>query len=176
MPTIPASLLFRNNRTYGVGVITFDLILTESHNFSNSVTQFNVEDGSLITDHIRNELFTGTVSGLITNFSLFQNGFFSNRAQEAFDAINVLWKERTLVDIVTVMKAYKNVSITNITMSRDSDSGEELIVDFSFQEVNVVTLQEVIIEATIKLPNMNTDQNRQSSPNLNVGKQQGVVR
>lgn len=176
MPTVPASLLFRNNRTYGVGVITFDLILTEGHNFTNTITQFNVEDGSVISDHIRNDLFVGTVSGLISNYSLFTNGIFSNRAQEAFDAIETLWREKTLVDIVTVLKVYNNVGISNVSMSRDSDSGEELVVDFTFQEINIVSLQEVIIEATIKLPNMNNNQNRQSSPNLNVGKQQGVIR
>ena len=169
-----ASLFFKNNRNYGIGNIDFDLILSESHNFNNTVTQFNIEDGSNISDHIRNELFNGTVTMLITNFSLLQDGIISNRAQDAYDALESLWRERDLVTIVTVLKVFDNVAITNISINRGTDSGEALEVDVSFQEINIVKLQELQITASIKLKNMNSTQNKQSANKLNKGKQQGV--
>jgi hypothetical protein len=57
------TFLFYQNREYkidnnetGLGILSFDLELAESHNFSNNVTQFNVEDGADISDHIQNNL------------------------------------------------------------------------------------------------------------------------
>lgn len=170
MATVNATLFFKNNRTYGVGAINFDLIIDENHNFVNQVTRYKIEDGSDITDHIQNELQTGSCTGLITNFSLFENGILNNRAQDAFDRIERLWRTRELVDIVTVFKVYSQVAITNISIARDDSSGEELVASFGFQEVNIVSLEQLQIEASIKLNDLTSDQNKQSSPEIDVGK------
>ena len=172
--TISTTLFFKNNRIYGVGAITFDLILSEGHNLNNDITQYNVEDGSIISDHIRNQLESGVVSGLITNFSINDVALLGNKAQIAFDQIVQLWRDRTLVDIYTVYKVYEQVAITSISINRDESSGESLVADFSFQEMNIVSLQAVEVQAGIKLANMNSSQNRQSSVSSNFGKQTGV--
>lgn len=164
-----SSLFFRNNRDYKAGNISFDLILNESHNFNNTVTDYNVEDGSFVSDHIRNEKLEGSVTGLITNFSLFSSALISNRSQIVFEKLEQLWRDRELVDIVTVYKVYKNVAITSISISRTNDQGEAIEFEISFKEVNVVKLQSVDIEVDIKLKNMNTDINRQSANILNAG-------
>jgi len=169
MATVNANLFYKS-RNFGVGIITFDLILSESHNMSNIVTQFKIEDGSIISDHIQNDIRQGSVSGLITNFSLFTPGFFTNRAQLAFDTIEQLWLGKQLVNIVSVYKVYRNVAITNISIVKDSGVGESLVADFSFQEVEKVSLKTINIEAAITVTDMSTDINRQSSQNLDVGK------
>jgi hypothetical protein len=69
---------------------------------------------------------------------------------------------------------YEQVAISNISINKDESTGEALIANFSFQEFNKVMLQEVSISANISLANMSTTQNQQSSPNINVGKQQGI--
>lgn len=170
------SILFYKNREYKVGAITFDLILSEGHTFNNNVTRYNVEDGADISDHIQNDLETGTVSGLITNFSIFDGIVFQNKAQLAYDELRTLWKDRSLVDIYTVLQVYEQVAILNIAVNRDESSGESLIADFSFQEFNKVKLTETAVGVTINLKNMKTNQNRQSSQNKNQGKTQGTVK
>jgi hypothetical protein len=175
------AFLFYQNRDYGInsnetglGIITFDLELSEGHNFTNTVTQYNVEDGADISDHIQNNLESGDVSGFITNFSIYDGVIFENKSQLAFDTLRDLWKSKELVDIYTVLRVYEGVAITNISVNRDENSGESLICDFSFQEFNKVKLQEIIAEVQINLKNMKTTQNRQSSPNKNNGKTQGT--
>ena len=174
MALINATLFFKNNRIYGVGAITFDLILNESHNFSNTVTQYNIENGSNISDHIQNEPITGQVSGLITNFNINLVGFFVNNAQAAFEKLEELYKKQELVTIVTVLKVYQNVAITNITINRDKDTGEALFADFSFQEINIVSLQEIVITASVNIKDMTSNLNQQASPLLNAGKTVGL--
>lgn len=178
---MPNSFLFYQNRDYGIfnsetglSVISFDLELSEGHNYSNNVTQYNVEDGSEISDHIQNNLESGTVSGMISNFSIYDGELTGNKSQLAFDALRDLWKSKILVDIYTVLHVYEGVAITNISINRDSGSGESLICDFSFQEFNKIKLQEVVAEVQINLSSMKTSQNQQSAPNKNTGKTQGT--
>jgi len=174
------SFLFYKNRTYGinnnetgVGILTFDLELAEGHSMQNSVTKYNVEDGADVSDHIQNELESGTVTGFITNFNIFDGVIFENKAQLAYDTLRDLWKKKELVDIYTILKVYEGVAITSININRDASSGESLVCDIAFQEFNKVKLSEVSIGATVNLQNTKTTQNKQSSPNKNVGKQQG---
>lgn len=170
---LPLQLFFRNNRDYGVGSITFDLILTENHNFSNEVTQYNVENGSVISDHIRNNLENGSLSGLISNFTLRKYGLFTNRAQDAFDEFVRLWKEKTLVTIVTVMRVYDDVAITNVSVDRSGDTGEAIVLNVSFQKVKQVSLKAVLIDVAVNIKNMKSKINRQSAPPANIGRTVG---
>lgn len=176
------SFLFYQNRTYGllnnetgIGIINFDLELTEGHSMTNSVTRYNVEDGADVSDHIQNELEAGTISGFVSNFSIFDGEVFENKAQLAYDALRDLWKKKQLVDIYTVLRVYEGVAITSISINRDASSGESLICDISFQEFNKVVLSEVTIGTIVNLKDMTTTQNKQSSVVKNVGKQQGEV-
>jgi hypothetical protein len=175
MAEIATTLFFRNNRQYRVGSIVLDLLLSEGHNFSSEITQFNIEDGSEITDHIRKMLFQGTLTAKVTNFSLFQFGITSNRAQEAYDKLKEIWERGELVDIVTVYDVFENVGISNISTARDFSTGEAIEFNISFQEVNIVQLQEILIVANVKLLDMVSDTNKQASPKLDVGKQQNVL-
>jgi len=173
MAILNSTLFFKSNRSYGVGAIVFDLILEETHSLVNSVTEFKIEDGSTITDHIQNENRTGTTKGLITNFSLTRGILTQNTAQTAFNQIVQLWKDRELVDIVTVLDVYRNVLIDNITMKRDNGDGESLTADFAFTTAKIVKLQQLTIEASVNLTDMGNDLNRQSALLLNAGKTAG---
>lgn len=170
------SLFFRRNRQYSFGNIVLDLITDETHNFNNAVTQYNVEDGSVISDHIRNELFTGSITGIITNFSLYTGELVSNRAQDAFDALEQLWRDRELITVNTVLKIYNNVAITGLSVNKSVDSGEMIAINISFIEFNVVNLQEIELVASVKLKDLKSKQNRQTSPKTQVGKTRPVVR
>lgn len=170
MAIVSAQLFFRGNREYKVGAITFDLIISESHNLSNTVTEHDVEDGSRISDHIRNNLENGALVGLITNFSLKVNGLLTNRSQDAFDAINRLWKSRELVTIVTVLKVYENVAITDISIDRSESTGEAIAMNVTFRQIKQVKLKTAQIDLAVNIKDMNNDTNRQATPPTDVGR------
>lgn len=174
MAIIPTSLFFSKLKKYGVGALSFDLIMAEEHNLENVITAHNIESGSVITDHIQNELEGGTVTGLISNFSL--NTFFisSNRSQDAFDLLYTIWKSKALVDIVTIYKTYTNVAITSAPVARDRDSAESIILQISFQKINIVTLQKVTLEIGIGINGLNTDIQKQISPGIDAGRAVGT--
>jgi len=175
MATLPVQLFFRNNRTYRVGSIKFDLLLGEDHNFSNNVTSHSVEDGSVIMDHIRNNMENGSLAGLISNFTISTNGIFSNRAQDAFDELQRLWKDRVLVTVVTVMKVYEEVAITNVDIARSDTTGEAIILNITFMKVKVVKLKAVEVDLAVTVNDMKTDGNRQAAPSAQLGRTVGVT-
>lgn len=167
---LPFNLFFKGNKKFGIGNITFDLIKSEDHNFESEVTSHPVEDGSEITDHIQNQLENGTVTGIISNFSINTKGITSNRAQDAFDALIALWEERTLVTITTVLRVYENVAITSMPFARDTDSGESITIQVSFKKVKTVKLEEVVLELAVKVKDLKSNKNRQVSKKSNIGR------
>lgn len=173
---INSVLFFNQIRNYGVGSLTFDLVLSESHNRNNAISEYNIENGSFISDHIQNQLETGSVSGVISNFSINSTGIVSNRAQDAFDLLEELWKAKQLVTITTVHKVYENVAIESINVGRDDATGEAIYIDISFKKVNIVSLKEVTVVATLNIADTLNDINKQSSPNVDLGKTTGVIR
>ena len=167
---------FKGNRKYGIGVLIFDLLMNESHNFSNTVTSHPVEDGSEVADHIRNELFNGTLTGIMTNFSIQRIGLIAgNVALNSFEFLESLWEQRELVDIVTVLKVYNGVAITNISTTRNANTGEALDITVSFQQVKIVGLKTVQIDTSVKIADTITAQNKQSSPQVDQGTQSPVA-
>jgi len=115
-------------------------------------------------------LESGTLSGIVTNFSINTMGIISNRAQDAFDALVALWREKTLLTAVTMLKVYENVVITDMPIVRDTDSGESLTAQISFKQVKIVKLQEVVLELNVKVNNLGSNANRQVAGKTNIGR------
>lgn len=176
MAIVQATLFFRGNRIYSVGSVIIDLILTENYNFNSEISQYNIENGSIISDHIRKLLFQGSLSARVSNFSLTQLGLATNRAQEAYDALKKIWQDEQLVDIVMIYDVFLQVGITSISAPRQVGMGEAIDFNISFQEVNIVNLKEIILIANVLLSDMESTNNKQASTKLLTGKQQGVVR
>lgn len=174
MATITASLFFNSARKYKVGTLTFDIIVAESHNLSNTMTSYNIEDGSKISDHIENNKRTGSLSGLITSFSLNSEVLVGNRALEAFVTLEEIHNKKELVDVVTVLKVYRNMNINSISINRDSDTGEALTADISFEQANIVKLEQITVTATVKTSGVKTNNDRQSSRVTQKGRQTRV--
>lgn len=173
MPQIRAQIFFRNNRSYKVGTIAFDLLVSEAHNFSNQITSHNVEEGSEITDHIKNNLESGSLAGFISNFSLKVPGLITNRAQTAYEEMKDLWRTESLVTIVTVMEVYENVAIASVDVERSEDTGEAIVLNISFRKVKIVKLKTVQVDVAVSLKDMKTSINRLAAPSTDLGRTVG---
>jgi hypothetical protein len=171
------SKLFFSGRDYKIGTIELDLILGEEHNFSNEITEHTIENGSVISDHIKNNLENGSLTGLITNHSIKQFGLITgvtNRAKDAFDELKRLWKERSLISIITIMQRYDNVVIENVSMPRDEGTGEAIIINLSFRQVKIVKLKTVQIDTTIEAGRPVNNNSRQASAKRDIGRTTGT--
>lgn len=193
---IPVSMFF-NMDGYsvknGVAEISFDLILSESHTLTSIVSSHPVQDGSVISDHIINDLRKGGLKGLVSNFSITRESFdttealqvsagqevirgvSSNAAADVWKAFKLLHEARQLVTITTVLEVYDNVAITNVATSRDGTSGEALVFEVTFQQVKSVKLKETTITAQTHPKKMDTELNRQASAEIDTGRKTGTT-
>jgi hypothetical protein len=185
LPPTPASLFYRTNG-YAVGALYVHLILSEDHALVSQVTSHPVEDGSVISDHIRNELRAGSLKALVTNHSIRyanndkaadpemlikagKNAVLENTAMSAWEVLKSIHAARELVTIATVLEVYDDVAITSIEVSRDSDSGEALEFAVNFQQVKKVQLRGTDVTAQVQPTDMKNDINRKSAVSLNGG-------
>lgn len=199
---VPASVFFNvggyeifgtSPAGYKVQAVSLDLIISESHALTSTVSSHPVEDGAAVSDHIKNELRMGSLTGLVSNHSLNRAPEYEiaeagastkrpnygtslkpweeNPAQAAWDQMKEQWKKRRLVTIVTALEVYKDVAITNVQTTRTSESGEALEFSISFQQVKKVKLQEVEISASVAPLSMKTDTDKQASVKKNKGQE-----
>ena len=66
---LPASLFYRVDG-YFVGNIKFDLEISENHSIEAQVSEHPIEDGSIVSDHVRILPRKGSIVGLVTNHPL----------------------------------------------------------------------------------------------------------
>ena len=201
--TIPASLFLPSTAQRSVDAIPFDLILQEDHAFESQVTQYSVETGGVVSDHVVCRPRKGKLQGLVSNFSLqhtnkldreLENLFrigrpgrwkagpvsVPNRALTTWELFRELWQKRLPVTVATTLEVYESVVVTNVATTRDGDSGDALKFAVDFEEVKVVQLEEVVLQADIKPTGPMKSKgereaaNRQASPNADAGAQTGT--
>lgn len=126
----------------GSAIVTFDTMVSEDHKFSSRVTYYPVEKGTIISDHIINQPDVVVLSGLISDTPLNIFAPF-NRSISAFNSLLLIHERRQIVDIVTGIKIYKNMAITNLDVPRTVKTGQTLTFN--------ITLQRIIFDDTVQL-------------------------
>ena len=131
-------------------VVSLDLDVTqdEAHEWSNDVTQFPVELGSQITDHIQPFPDKLTISGVITNSAIGENALEElnggdDRVQTAFDLLLKLKEDRILLTVYTKHKVYTDMALKSVNLPRDSAIGDSIKFKMEFVNVRLVETQTV---------------------------------
>lgn len=164
-----ASLLFgkRYPRTK-IGIIELDATISENHDYTATVTQFPVENGTVISDHIFNQPVRLSLECLISDSPLSNSGnplvtaantlssFFSvnsgpTRTTSVFDDLMRLYQKREIFRVDTGLRIYNNMAITSLSVPRTSNTGQSLIfrmemiqvrfaqtIDISYQTVRLI--------------------------------------
>lgn len=189
MADLPITVLSNLGNVYSVdggeraGILEFDLLVSESHSRSNTVTSHPVENGGTITDHIKNELEQGTLNGLVSSHSIRLRTFndigdlledtfgFVDAEQRAFDTLEAIWKARIPVTITTLMKVYDNVAITNISVNKSESDGKSITFSIGFRQLKTVSLKRIEIEADVEVGELDNDLSKQAAPPENAGRQ-----
>ena len=182
--------LFYPKEGYKVGSVELDLILDEDHSKSAQVTENPLQDGRAISDGIFLELQEGSLTGLVTNHSIkiaedrakqldlqtsealleeAKNYELENRARQAWVDLKAVMDAKQPVTIVTSLEVYENVAITNISTSRNGDSGDALEIKVSFRQILTVALKEDKVTAQVQPKDMDSDINRKSALGVNGG-------
>jgi len=131
-------------------VVSLDLDVTqdETHEWTNDVTQFPVEFGSQITDHIQPMPDKLTISGMITNSAIGETALAElsggdDRTQTAFDLLLKLKDDRVLLTVYTKFKIYTSMALKSVNLPRDAGVGDSIKFKMEFVNVRLVDTQTV---------------------------------
>ena len=127
--------------------LILDVSMDEVHTMNSRVTQYPVEDGSTVSDHILLEPERITIKGCVTNNPIVDTsateGFFSlpgivDRVASTFDMLERIRYDRVPIDIVTGLKKYSNMVLTSCSIPRNSSIGDAIQINMEFVNVRIV--------------------------------------
>jgi hypothetical protein len=166
---------FKGSIDGSVGFIEFDLVLKESHEWKTSPTSNPIENGADITDHVIMEQDKLILNGYVTNSSIdidlasFIGGTVAaytpfgassilseaiyKKPKKVLEAFQMLYKLKEAgkeVSIVTTIKVYKDMVISNISIPREPSDGDAIEVKIELVHIQKVDVEMVEVPKGIK--------------------------
>jgi hypothetical protein len=165
----PVQILFSMGMPKSIGAILIDAFSIEDHHSAVIVTDYPVEDGSTISDNAIEQPDDLTITGICGTASLLNPVSMISRALDADQALYNLKHNRDTITILSGLRVYQNMIITDYRVRRDKDSGGALVFVMSFRQIVIVKSQ------TTTVPNIGGSDmvQKQGDPGLNAGPQNG---
>ncbi len=133
-----------------IGTFVVDAFIAERYQFSNSVTDIPVEEGSSIADHIVEEQDVISVEAFIGNAAFevvtMDGNTVSNlqapdrmaRVRQAYQELKKLVKDKKTVDVVLGLETFTNMVITSFSIDRDVETGANLPFSMEFKKIKII--------------------------------------
>lgn len=167
--TVQTSLFFRDER-FGIGSVSFDLLIDESHSLEFDISDHAVENGSTISDHVQERLRSVQVTGLFTNHPIGDktSGYvtkenpdgtvevnrrpdrvevdgmeanFNVALEQQLKALKLLARDRKPVRLVTSLEVYEEMVIESLSFDRGPDDGESIKFTARLREVRTAKVK-----------------------------------
>ena len=161
-----------------IGTFVVDAFLAEHYQFSNSVTDIPVEEGSNINDHIVEDQDTISVEAFIGNTAFevvtIDGNSVSNlqapdrmaRVRQAYQELKKLTKSKQPMDVVLGLETFTNMVITSFIIDREVETGANLPFTMEFRKLKIVHSDTTKINASTKEAGPSGDQ---TASTLNAG-------
>lgn len=138
-----------------LGTIELDASIDESHTAVNEITEFPVEVGINITDHVRRQPDRVTIRGIVTDHPIQLGGALrSGRSLEAYQDFLVMLNQADLVIVVTTLRQYSNMIVESMTVPRTNTLGGA--VEFTLVLREILTAEIALALGTTNLGTQNT--------------------
>jgi len=126
----------------GQAIFIFDSCIDENYGGTAELTEFPVESGSTISDHVYNKPDRVTLHGIVSNYPLFEK-IDLTRASRAYNLLNGIKSEKVLVDVVGGLTDYEQMAIVSVAAPRSVQNGNALDITLELKQVNFVNTQEI---------------------------------
>lgn len=154
----------------GDTALVFDATPSETHTQDAEITQYPVEDGSDINDHVRPRPFTMRLSATLTATPMDEDEQQVDRlARKHAEMLDLVTSGATL-RVVTGLVAYDNMVIASYQANRSVRGGQALQCDLDLQQVRRADSAEVDIPPGILGPRVRTDGQSPQSRGDQTGK------
>jgi hypothetical protein len=125
--------------------VTLDAVINEDVEHSVTVTDHPIESGSSVSDHIRDNPDTITITGIVSrtpanliDVAIATATLDFNRHETVWQKLRTWIKEHTLVTVTTPIKTWEHMAIQSLTRSRTADVGEVAQFTLKLREITKV--------------------------------------
>ena len=156
---------------------TIDAALHETHVREAEVSDYEVESGADVTDHVRNHPVSLEIEGLVSDTPI--GAIASTRAnatgsssstgellflpsEEAFARLEEIFGNREPVTIETSTKTYESMILVNLEVPIDAQTGDALRFTASFRELRLVKVNRTAVR--VATPTAAGKSNRGNQP------------
>lgn len=160
-----------------------DASITERHSYQAEATEYPVESGATISDHIRNLPIEVSIEGVVSNTPI--GAVAAARGDAGFVELNDgsivpaqtpvelarakfegIWRARQPIEIVTTLATFKNMVMTSLEIPRSASEGGEDAYRFNatFRQVTIVTTERVQVAVATPIARKKKKVGAQPSP------------
>lgn len=124
------------------GTITVDAAISEQHSQTSQVTQYPVESGATIADHVINDPFSLSLSCVVSDAPLGEVAAVREGAGDSqpslsvYDQLQDLRDRRRAVTVTTSIQEYRNMVLTGLSIPRAADGGASLRFEATFVQIS----------------------------------------
>jgi hypothetical protein len=133
---------------------TIDAAVQEDLRFSSDISEFPVEEGPGVTDHVRNRPKEVTIEGVVSDTSLRPvadtRGILSLPSEEFLARLELIHEFRDPVTIETTQRVFDDMVLKDLSIPRDARTGDALSFRATFQQVELVSTDR--FEINVEIP------------------------
>ena len=136
--------------------LTLDAAPNEKHGATNEVTQYPVETGTNVSDHVRQMPDRLHIEGIVSNSPLpsqvsssatfeqdMRAGVYADRAEDAYVALLAIQETATLVTVKTELRQYNYMILQSLDVPRSASVGDALQFSADFVQIIMVSTETV---------------------------------
>ncbi len=133
-----------------------DGLLTEDHSLESEITEYPVESGGDVTDHIRRKPRRYVCEGVVSDTPLgelvaireAQGGRPSEMARAHFEDIH---ERRARIIVATAKKRYENMVMETCVFPENEDTGEALRFRATFKQIRMITNERTTVRVAVPI-------------------------
>lgn len=130
--------------------IPLDARVGSTYRFSSDVTEFPVESGAMVSDHVHRRPDEISIEGMVsdtpvselpTYLGLRGDGEFQPaglRSQAAFDALFTVWRDALILTVVTEYLVFEDMIVRSFEIPRSPERGDAVWFSASLVKINTV--------------------------------------
>ena len=163
--------VFRISRKGQIASLRIDAVTNETHSRTSELTNFPIEDGAAITDHVKLDPISIEIDGFISDAPVaplgiraigdvtrnIRNALLPGRFEndddvpnstsrsplDAWEYLNKVWRDRNLIVVVSSLQVYRNMILTSLSAPKSARIGKSLEFRASLREVRILESEEI---------------------------------
>ncbi|AKQ55182.1 phage baseplate protein [Bordetella hinzii] len=141
------SMIFGWGGGSSIGVIPLDALLSEKTSLNSRATEYAVEDGPPVSDHVVQESEVLAIDGWVTaaTVSLFSGTGGRSKLIGTKEALRKIHADRLPITVTTGLDVYADFVMETCDIGRTSDGGDRFDISATFKKIRKVTLRQADI-------------------------------